>query len=54
MAISEDKVILQIIVSKKTKEFIDRYCQLFNLSVSYFCNLALCEKIISLMNKEVN
>lgn len=54
MAISENKTILQIIVDKKVEKFIRRYCNMFSLSVSNFCNLALCEKIICLMNKEVN
>lgn len=53
MAISEDKTLIQVIISRKTDEFINRYCQLFGISKSQFCNLAICEKILSLLDKEV-
>jgi antitoxin component of RelBE/YafQ-DinJ toxin-antitoxin module len=53
MAISKEKDILQIIVDKKTKKIIKKYCNLFGLSVSQFCNMALCEKIIFLLNREL-
>lgn len=53
MPISDDKTLIQVIISKKTDELIYRYCKMFNLSKSQFCNLALCEKVISLLNKEV-
>lgn len=53
MAISESKTLLQVIVSHNTDEFINRYCELFGISKSQFCNLAICEKILSLLDKEV-
>lgn len=53
MAISEDKTIIQVIISTNTNEFINRYCNLFGISKSQFCNLAICEKILSLLDEEV-
>ena len=51
--VGDDKAIIQVIVDKKTKKVINKYCKLFGLSVSAFCNMALCEKIIFLLNREI-
>lgn len=53
MAISEDKTLIQVIITKNTDEFLNRYCQLFGISKSQFCNFAICEKILNLFDKEV-
>lgn len=53
MAIGKDKTLLQVIVSKNTMEFVTKYCSMFGISYSQFCNLAICEKVLSLLNMEV-
>lgn len=53
MAISKDKTILQVIVHKNVKTFIEKYSDIFQVSVSEFCNNAICEKILILMNSDL-
>lgn len=52
MSICDDKAILQIIVTKQLKKVINKYCKLFGLSVSNYCNFVLSEHMINLINNE--
>lgn len=53
MSIGKDKKIIQVILHKDTKSFVDTYCSIFHVSVSEFCNDAICTKVISLMNNDL-
>lgn len=53
MPIGKNKTIIQVIVHKDVKSFIDKYSKIFHLSVSEFCNIAICDKVLKLINTEL-
>lgn len=54
MPIGKDKKIIQVIVHKNVKTFIDKYSNIFHQSASEFCNTAISEKIVKLMQMELD
>lgn len=50
--IGVEQTILQITVSKRLKKVIEKYCKLFGLSVSKYCNFILSEHMINLVINE--
>lgn len=54
MSISKDKKLLQIVVNKNTHTLLEKYSKLFGFSISQLCNFLLSERIIEIINADIN
>lgn len=53
MAISIENQYVKVKVTKLEKQFIDKYCKSFEVSISEFCHLAIIKSILSFENQKL-